>query len=111
VDAELIAYLRANQGSAKYLVAATGSQATAGIIIATGEPVVTIGGFNGGDPAPTVDELAELVESGQLKYVLLGGQGGGPGGGASEISAWVQEHGTAVEDAGTTAGTLYRVGA
>ena len=72
---------------------------------------MTIGGFNGGDPAPTVDELAELVETGQLKYVLIGGQGGGPGGGNSEISAWVQEHGTVVEDAGTTGGTLYRVGA
>ena len=59
VSARSIAYLEAHQGSAKYLVAATGSQTTAPIIIATGKPVVTIGGFNGGDPAPTVAQLAD----------------------------------------------------
>ena len=112
-NSELISYLEANQGSAKYLVAATGSQTTAGIIIATGKPVVTIGGFNGGDPAPTVAELEAMVAAGELRYVLLseGGGGGGPGGGNSDITSWVQEHGTAVTDAGTTGGTLYRVSA
>ena len=106
-----IAYLEAHQGSAKYLVAATGSQTTAGIIIATGKPVVTIGGFNGGDPAPTASDLAEMVAAGELRYVLLSGDGGGgPGGNSSsELTAWVKAHGTVVEDAGTTSGTLYAV--
>jgi 4-amino-4-deoxy-L-arabinose transferase-like glycosyltransferase len=109
-DVALVDYLQANQGSAKYLVAAVGSRASAGIIIATGEPVVTIGGFNGGDPAPTVDELAALVDAGELRYVLIGGQGGGPGGsGSADLTTWVQEHGTVVEDAGSSSGTLYRV--
>ncbi len=80
VSTETIAWLQAHQGSAKYLVAATGSQTTAGIIIASGEPVVTIGGFNGGDPAPTVAQLEAMVKAGELKYVLVGGgMGGGPG--------------------------------
>ena len=100
----LIKYLTANQGSAKYLVAATGSQTTAPIISATGKPVVTIGGFNGSDNAPTVAQLAHLVHSGQLRYVLLGGAGG-PGGGNQAIQAWVQQHGTVVT------GSLYRVSA
>ena len=47
LSSELISYLLAHQGSAKYLVAATGSQTRASIIIQTGRPVVTIGGFNG----------------------------------------------------------------
>jgi 4-amino-4-deoxy-L-arabinose transferase-like glycosyltransferase len=112
---ELIRYLQANQGSAKYLVAATGSMSSAPIILATGEPVVTIGGFNGGDPAPTAAQLAALVESGQLKFVLLGG-GGGPGGGGprggagSDVTAWVQANGTAVDGVTSGSGTLYRVG-
>ncbi|HEX8101913.1 MAG TPA: glycosyltransferase family 39 protein [Solirubrobacteraceae bacterium] len=122
-DPALIAYLQAHQGGAKYLVAAIGSQATASIIVATGEPVVTIGGFNGADPAPTAAELARMVRDGELKYVLLGGGGGmggpggggmgGPGGGdSSAISEWVQAHGTAVSGAGTSAGgTLYAVSA
>ena len=78
VSSELISYLQAHQGSARYLVAATGSQTTAPIIIQTGEAVITIGGFNGSDPAPTAAQLAKLVADGELSYVLIGGQGGGP---------------------------------
>lgn len=111
VSDEVIAYLEANQGSAKYLLAATGSQTTSSIIIQTGKAVVTIGGFSGTDPAPTVSQLEEMVASGALKYVLIGGGGGGPRGGSSEISQWVQEHGTAVTDVTTTSGTLYEVSA
>jgi 4-amino-4-deoxy-L-arabinose transferase-like glycosyltransferase len=93
-----IAYLEAHQGTAKYLVAGSGSQTTAPIIVKTGKAVVTIGGFNGGDPAPTVSQLAAMVAKGELKYVLLGGGGGGPGrgNGSSDLTAWVQAHGKAV---------------
>ena len=72
----LIKYLEANQGSAKYLLAATGSQTTAPIIIATGRDVVTIGGFNGSDPTPSVSQLAQMVQDGELKYVLVSSGGG-----------------------------------
>ncbi|HWT93931.1 MAG TPA: hypothetical protein VN238_13090, partial [Solirubrobacteraceae bacterium] len=116
VSAELLAYLQAHQGDAKYLVAASGSQTTAPIILQTGEPVVTIGGFNGGDPAPTATQLAQMVEDGELSYVLLGdNSGGGPGGGrdgtASALQTWVEEHGTAVTGVETGGATLYRVSA
>jgi 4-amino-4-deoxy-L-arabinose transferase-like glycosyltransferase len=96
VSAETIAYLEAHQGSAKYLVAVTGSQTSASIIIATGKPVVTIGGFNGQDPAPTVAQLAAMVKKGELKYVVLSDQ-------SSELGAWVKAHGTVVS------GSLYKV--
>ena len=119
-DAALIAYLEAHRGSATYLVAGTGSQTTASIIIASGQPVITIGGFNGGDPAPTLAEFEHLVATGQVHYVLVGGTGGGFGGGgpggsgtASAIDSWVTSHGTVVSSSaigGSTAGTLYRVG-
>jgi 4-amino-4-deoxy-L-arabinose transferase-like glycosyltransferase len=113
-DAQLIAYLTAHQGGAKYLVAAAGSRTTAPIIIATGKPVVTIGGFTGSDPAPTTAQLAAMVEAGELKYVLLSGDGGGPGafGGrssSSAITAWVKAHGTVVSGVSSTSGTLYAV--
>ena len=96
VSAETIAYLEANQGSAKYLVAVNGSQTSASIIIATGKPVVTIGGFGGRDPAPTVSQLAEMVEQGELKYVLLSDDN-------SDIATWVKAHGEVVT------GSLYKV--
>jgi len=113
VSASLIRYLEANQGSAKYLVAANGSMTTAPIIIQTGKAVVTIGGFTGADPAPTVSRLAKMVAAGELKYVLLSSDGGfgGPGGGgsASALSAWVKQHGTAVTGVTSGSGTLYKV--
>jgi 4-amino-4-deoxy-L-arabinose transferase-like glycosyltransferase len=108
-DTQLVDYLVAHQGSAKYLVAASGTQSTASIIIATGKPVVTIGGFTGSDPAPTVSQLAAMVKSGQLKYVLLGGDRGGPGGGSNDIATWVKAHGKAVSGVSTSGGTLYAV--
>jgi 4-amino-4-deoxy-L-arabinose transferase-like glycosyltransferase len=112
LSASAIAWLEAHQGSAKYLLAAVGSQTTASIIIQTGEPVVTIGGFNGQDPAPTVSRLARMVADGELKYVLLS-DGGGPGGGSSSsaISSWVKAHGTAVSGVSVGSGTLYAVSA
>ena len=111
-DAGLVAYLEANRGDATYLVAAFGSQSSAPIIIASGQPVMTIGGFSGSDPAPTLAQFQQLVADGAVRYVLVGGGGrGGPGGGAdSGISAWVTANGqlvdaTAYGSSGT--GTLY----
>ena len=71
----MLAYLLSHQGSAKYLLAATGSQTTAPIIIETGKAVVTIGGFSGRDNSPTVAQLEEMVAKGELKYVLASGNG------------------------------------
>lgn len=113
VDASLISYLEAHQGTAKYLVAVTGSQQSAPIILQTGKAVVTIGGFSGSDNVPSASQLAAMVKSGELKYILLssdGGGGRGPGGGSSsEISTWVQAHGTAVSGVSSTGGTLYEL--
>jgi 4-amino-4-deoxy-L-arabinose transferase-like glycosyltransferase len=121
VSPSLIRYLEANQGSAKYLVAASGSMTTAPIIIQTGKAVVTIGGFNGADPAPTVSQLQAMVAKGELRYVLVsgGGAGGGAGGGrfagrggtSQALTTWVQQHGTAVKGVTTNGATLYRVSA
>ena len=111
----LITYLEQHRGDAEYLVAAFGSQSSAPIIIATGEPVMTIGGFNGGDPAPTLAEFKAMAAAGDVRYVLIsdmgggigGGAGGGPGGGSnSSISQWVTANGTKVTlDSGSASGS------
>ena len=108
VDQGLVSYLVARKGSATYLVAVEQSQAAEPIILATGQPVMAMGGFNGSDPAPTLAQLEALVASGKLHYVLLtgatagiGGGGGGAAGGvqtfdASSIEQWVTTNGTLI---------------
>lgn len=78
VSQALVDYLVANQGSARWIVAANTSLAAAPIQLASGQPVMTMGGFNGSDPAPTLAELQAAIRSGELRYVLVSG---GPGGG------------------------------
>jgi 4-amino-4-deoxy-L-arabinose transferase-like glycosyltransferase len=73
----LVAFLKANHKSEKYLLAAQNSQSVSPIIIQTGEPVIALGGFMGADPVVTVHEFEEMVKEGQVRYFLLQGFGGG----------------------------------
>jgi hypothetical protein len=108
-DSALISYLEAHRNGAQYLVAAFTSNASASIIIASDQPVITIGGFNGADPAPTLAQFEKLVAEGKVRYVLVS-SGGVPGGGGSAISQWVTANGTQVSY-GSGFGTLYDVSA
>jgi 4-amino-4-deoxy-L-arabinose transferase-like glycosyltransferase len=76
-------------------VAVASANQASSIALSTGEPVLATGGFTGSDPALTVEKLQALVATKQVRYILLGG--GGPGGSSSEITTWVQAHGTAVD--------------
>ena len=76
----LVSYLEKHQGSAEYLVAVTGSQTAAPLILSTGKPVIAMGGFSGSDPAPTLAEFKTLVATGKFHYVVVGG---GTGAGAA----------------------------
>ncbi len=109
-NADLVAFLEANRGSATWIAATTGAASAAPIQLATGEPVMAIGGFSGGDPAPTLDRFVELVRAGEVRYFVGGGMGGGFGGGrgsASQIQTWAQENGIAVSTSQTGGTTVY----
>ncbi|MFC9507290.1 ArnT family glycosyltransferase [Streptomyces sp. NPDC057002] len=101
-SSELIAYLKKHQDGAKWLLAVSSSQGAAQLIVSSGEPVISMWGWSGSDKAMTLAKLKELVKKGELHYIQLGGgMGGGPGGGSSvssEVTAWVQKHGTAVKE-------------
>jgi hypothetical protein len=89
---QLIQYLEANQGDYKYLVAVSNSQSAASIIIETGLPVMSIGGFTGSDKTITsTAQLQEMIANHTVRYFMLGG-GGGPGGGSTVVSEYVQQN-------------------
>ncbi|RMH82240.1 MAG: glycosyl transferase, partial [Actinomyces sp.] len=77
-DAALLSYLLDEWDGERWIVAVEGSHVASPLIIAgDGVPVMAFGGFNGGDPTPTADELAAAVAAGELRFVLTGAGGGG----------------------------------
>ncbi len=94
VNAALLGYLEANTQGMKYLMAVPSSMQGADYVLATGRPVLYLGGFNGSDPVVTSAGLAQLVADGELRFIYSNGAGGGFGGspgpgGQSDISAWI----------------------
>jgi 4-amino-4-deoxy-L-arabinose transferase-like glycosyltransferase len=90
--------LETNAGDYTWAAAAIGSQNSASYQLATGKPVMAIGGFNGTDPSPTLAQFKKYVTDGKIHYFISGGSmGGGMGGGnsssttstSSQISSWV----------------------
>ncbi|MBI5157740.1 MAG: glycosyltransferase family 39 protein [Acidimicrobiia bacterium] len=71
VDAEVIEYLVASHEGETWLVATVGTRVAARIILETGEAVMAMGGFSGGDPTPTSEELAGYIERGEVRFVLF----------------------------------------
>ena len=92
VNQSLITYLEQNQNGYKYLLAVSGSMQASPIIIETGQPVMSLGGFNGqAQTITTTDQLKQLIANHTVRYFMLGG-GGGPGGGNSLVSQYVQQN-------------------
>ncbi|GAA2143229.1 glycosyltransferase family 39 protein [Nocardioides koreensis] len=89
----LTALLEEDADSFTWVGAAVGSNAASGYQLATGEPVMAIGGFNGSDPSPTLGEFQRRVADGEVHWFIAGGgTGGGPnasGSTSTEIAAWV----------------------
>ncbi|WP_202638524.1 ArnT family glycosyltransferase [Bailinhaonella thermotolerans] len=93
----VIEHARKNRGGAEILLATASATGAAPYIIATGEDVVALGGFNGTDQAITVDELARLVADGRLRFVELSGFRGA-GGDRDTRLTWVSTRCSAVKD-------------
>ncbi len=91
----LIRYLQTHRGNARFIVAATDARNAGPIALATGQPVITLDGFGGFDPAPTAGQLDRLIELGQLRYVLLDTTSAQPrstGNRVLSAPAWVKRH-------------------
>ncbi|MFT4218142.1 MAG: glycosyltransferase family 39 protein [Micropruina sp.] len=105
VSSELLAALQANASDYTWVAATTGAQNAASYQLASGYPVMAIGGFNGSDPSPTLAQFQEWVAQGKVHYFIGGGNFGGQNGGsrsASEIANWVQQNYSATTVGNTT---------
>lgn len=85
VNTELVAFLEENTQNMKYLVAVPSSQQGSTLVLATGRPVLYMGGFGGQDEVVTVDDLAAMIANGELKYVMYGDIRGGN----EDITSWL----------------------
>ncbi len=86
----------------EWAAATVGAQSAASLQLASGRSVIAIGGWNGGDPAPTLDEFKALVAAGKVRYFVAGNGGGGGGRGNNEITEWVTAEFEAVTIGGQT---------
>jgi 4-amino-4-deoxy-L-arabinose transferase-like glycosyltransferase len=77
----------------------------AGYQLATELPVMAVGGFNGTDPAPTLEQFQQLVADGKIHYFIGGSMMQGETGSdaAARISAWVAANFQARTVGGATA--------
>ena len=106
----LVELLTQNASGYRWAAATTGSQNAASYQLASELPVMAIGGFNGSDPAPTLDEFKAYVAQGLIRYYIASGDmGGGMGGtqmggssAASKIAEWVAQNYTAQTIGNTT---------
>lgn len=91
----LVSALQADAESYTWTAATTGSNNAAGLALSSETSVMAIGGFNGSDPAPTLEQFQAYVTGGRVHYYVVtqdsGGFRGTQGGSsiAAEIAAWV----------------------
>jgi 4-amino-4-deoxy-L-arabinose transferase-like glycosyltransferase len=101
----LSAALKTNASSYTWVAAAIGSNTASGYQLASGKPVMAIGGFNGSDPSPTLAQFEKLVSEKKIHYFIGGSGIGAANGGSnasSQISTWVASHFTATTVGGVT---------
>ncbi|MGQ4431040.1 ArnT family glycosyltransferase [Streptomyces sp. SAS_260] len=86
--------LQTDAGKYTWVAASIGSQNAASYQLATGDPVMAIGGFNGTDPSPTLAQFKKYVADGRIHYFISGGtgMGGSSTGSSSQISSWVEKN-------------------
>jgi 4-amino-4-deoxy-L-arabinose transferase-like glycosyltransferase len=81
--------------SSTWAAAVVGDQSAATLELATGKAVISIGGWSGTDPSPTLAQFERYVATGQVRYLIASGgmaMGGGSAGVAAQITKWVAAH-------------------
>jgi 4-amino-4-deoxy-L-arabinose transferase-like glycosyltransferase len=108
-QSSLLAYVQAHGAGAKFPLTVTSWMQAAPFILRAGTPVLTLGGFSGQAPAPTLAQFEQYVAGGQVRFVYMSPTG------ANQIETWVIKDcaGVPAQDYGGTASTstdLYECG-
>jgi len=98
-ERDLLDYVQQHRDGARYVLTVTNVFSATPYILGAGADVLSIGGFTGQVPFPTLTQFEQYVASGQVRYVYLTTFGGraGPFGqtsktAASQVEAWVPAH-------------------
>jgi 4-amino-4-deoxy-L-arabinose transferase-like glycosyltransferase len=94
VSDDVAATLAEDASSYTWAAAAVGSNRAAGYQLATELPVMPLGGFNGSDPSPTLEQFQQYVADGRVHWFIGGGAGMRSASGsasAQAIAAWVED--------------------
>jgi hypothetical protein len=110
VNSALVTLLRTDSGSYRWAAAMTSASGAAPYQLASGQPIMAIGGFNGTDQSLTLAAFQQLVSTHDVHYFIAGGGFGGGGGqggtgrsdDASTIQSWVESHFTSRTVGGVT---------
>ena len=79
--------------STRWSAAIDRSSPAAGLELATGTPVIAIGGFGGSDPAPTLQQFQTYVANHEVAYYIVSDSKGHWGAEAhNDIADWVSAH-------------------
>ena len=95
-DPAVVQALQVDADRYRWTAATTGSNNAAGLALASRTSVMSIGGFNGTDPAPTLAQFQAYVQQRLIHYYVGGSDAGGFRGAiggsqdAAEIAAWVE---------------------
>ena len=99
----LVTLLETNASRYTWVAATIDANSAAGYQLASDDPIMAIGGFNGTDPAPSLSQFEQDVAQGRIHYFLGSGVGPGSGSGTSaQIAQWVAQHFTATTVDGVT---------
>jgi 4-amino-4-deoxy-L-arabinose transferase-like glycosyltransferase len=108
VSSALTALLTDGASGYRWAAATVSSDGAAPLQLASREPVMSIGGFNGTDPAPTLAQFERYVADHEIHYFVGANSDsfGGGSGDAAQITAWVEAHFRAEAVGGETVYTL-----
>ncbi len=107
VDASLKALLTANAGAYRWVAATTGDNEAASLELGTGQAAMSLGGYNGTDPAISLSAFKQLVAQGKVHYYVADasgfiGSGNAQSSTAYQIQQWITSTFTAQAVGNTT---------